>query len=127
MDKGPVNIEWFIGAQTNLAYNCLDKHIEAGQGDKIAFYFEGNDVGQQATMTYSELLGKVCQIGNYLKSAGVKKGDDVTIYMPMICELPAAMVNSFFLTNVHIRVTFRNCACMAGPRNTGVHDIQKIL
>ena len=46
MDKGPVNIEWFIGAQTNLAYNCLDRHIEAGQGDKIAFYFEGNDIGQ---------------------------------------------------------------------------------
>lgn len=103
MDKGSVSVEWFVGAQTNLAYNCLDRHIEAGHGDKVAFYFEGNDLGVQSQMTYSQLLKMVCQIGNYLKSAGVKKGDDVTIYMPMICELPAAMASlpssSFYNTN----------------------------
>ena len=94
-----MKVEWFIGAKTNLAYNCLDRNIKAGLGEKIAFYFEGNDLDQQSTLTYQQLLDLVCKIANYLKSAGVKKGDQVTIYMPMICELPAAMVPfSFFFS-----------------------------
>lgn len=94
MDKGPVSIEWFKGAETNIAYNCLDRHVKAGNGDKIAMYWEGNDLDTDSKITYSELLKMVCRIANYLKSVGIKKGDDVTIYMPMVVELPAAMVTS---------------------------------
>lgn len=92
MEKGPVSIEWFSGAETNLAYNCLDRHVEAGKGDKVAMFWEGNDLDTDSKITYAELLQMVCRIANYLKSIGVKKGDDVTIYMPMVVELPAAMV-----------------------------------
>ena len=92
MDKGPVSIQWFKGAETNLAYNCLDRHVKADNGDKIAMYWEGNDLDTDSKITYSELLEMVCRIANYLKSIGIKKGDDVTIYMPMVVELPAAMV-----------------------------------
>ena len=92
--KGPVSIEWFIGAQTNVCYNALDRHIKAGLGDRVAFYCEGNDLGQESTVTYQQLLDKTCKIANYLKSIGVKEGHDVTIYMPMIAELPAAMVRT---------------------------------
>ncbi len=94
MDKGPVSIQWFKGAETNIAYNCLDRHVKAGNGDKIAMYWEGNDLDTDSTITYSELLKMVCRIANYLKSIGIKKGDDVTIYMPMVVELPAAMVKA---------------------------------
>lgn len=90
-----MKIEWFIGAQTNVSYNCLDRHIANGLGDRVAFYFEGNDIGQESTVTYKQLLASVCRIANYLKSIGVKRGDNVTIYMPMITELPAAMVRPF--------------------------------
>ena len=93
MDKGPVSIEWFSGAETNIAYNCLDRHVEAGKGDKVAMFWEGNDLDTDSKITYAELLQMVCRIANYLKSIGVKKGDDVTIYMPMVVELPAAMVS----------------------------------
>ena len=82
-----------MGAQTNLSYNCLDRHIEHGMGDRVAFYFEGNDIGQESTVTYKQLLAMVCKIANHLRSIGVKQGSDVTIYMPMVPELPAAMVS----------------------------------
>lgn len=93
VNKGPVSIEWFIGAETNVCYNCLDRHIERGLGERTAFFFEGNDVGRESKITYKELRDTVCKISNYLKSIGVKRGDDVTIYMPMTMELPAAMVS----------------------------------
>jgi len=93
VDKGPVSIEWFKGAETNIAYNCLDRHVKAGNGDKVAMYWEGNDLDVDGKITYAELLKMVCRIANYLKSIGIKKGDDVTIYMPMVVELPAAMVS----------------------------------
>ena len=76
-----------------MAYNCLDRHIDNGKGNQIAFYLEGNNLGEQSTLTYRQLLTSVCKIGNYLRSIGVKKGDNVTIYMPMIAELPAAMAS----------------------------------
>ena len=56
--KGPVNVQWFIGAETNLAYNCLDRNVEAGHGDRVAFYWEGNDLGEDSVTTYSELLAQ---------------------------------------------------------------------
>ncbi|GAB4821780.1 hypothetical protein N2152v2_008826 [Parachlorella kessleri] len=108
LNKGAVSIEWFTGAETNVAYNCLDRHVLSGKGDRVAFYWEGNDVGRDSTLTYKQLLDMTNQasggclarpaafspgtLANYLKSIGVGKGDDVTIYMPMIPELPAAML-----------------------------------
>ena len=92
LNNGGVHISWFNGAETNVAYNCLDRHVLAGKGDQPAFFWEGNDVGQATTTTYLQVLQEVCRVGNYLRSQGVGTGDDVTIYMPMIPELPIAMV-----------------------------------
>jgi acetyl-CoA synthetase len=75
-----------------VCYNCVDRHVKEGNGDRVAFFWEGNDVGQATTTTYKELQDMVCQIANYMKSQGVGKGDDVTIYMPMVPELPAVML-----------------------------------
>ena len=57
--KAPVSVQWFTGAETNLAFNCLDRHVEAGLGDRVAFFWEGNDLGEDSTTTYSALLGQV--------------------------------------------------------------------
>lgn len=59
MRKGPIGVKWFTGAQTNVSYNALDRHVKAGRGDKVAFYWEGNDIGMSNTLTYMELLAKV--------------------------------------------------------------------
>uniref|UniRef100_A0A8C8B8W9 Acetyl-coenzyme A synthetase, cytoplasmic n=1 Tax=Otus sunia TaxID=257818 RepID=A0A8C8B8W9_9STRI len=81
------------GATTNICYNLLDRNVnEKKLGDKIAFYWEGNEPGDSAKITYSELLHKVCQFANVLRSQGVKKGDRISIYMPMILELVVAML-----------------------------------
>jgi len=58
--KGPVKIEWFVGAETNLAYNCLDRHVEAGHGDRVAFHWEGNDLNEDCRITYKQLLDQAC-------------------------------------------------------------------
>lgn len=83
--------EWFIGAQTNISYNCLDQHVNAGLGSKIAFHYEGNDM-QTCTYTYANVLQQVCRVGNYLRACGVHKGDDVTIYMTHTPQLIISMV-----------------------------------
>ncbi|PRW59907.1 acetyl-coenzyme A chloroplastic glyoxysomal-like [Chlorella sorokiniana] len=92
LNKGGISLSWFNGAETNVCYNCVDRHVKEGNGDRVAFFWEGNDVGQATTTTYKELQDMVCQIANYMKSQGVGKGDDVTIYMPMVPELPAVML-----------------------------------
>ncbi|KAF2945083.1 hypothetical protein DAI22_02g191500 [Oryza sativa Japonica Group] len=99
--KGPVQISWFKGGKTNICYNAVDRNIEAGNGDKIAMYWEGNEPGQDGKLTYSELLDRVCQLANYLKSVGVGKGDAVIIYLPMLLELPIAMLACARIGAVH--------------------------
>uniref|UniRef100_A0A7I4BMW4 acetate--CoA ligase n=1 Tax=Physcomitrium patens TaxID=3218 RepID=A0A7I4BMW4_PHYPA len=99
--NGRVAVEWFKGGQTNICYNAIDRHVEAGLGDKVAFYWEGNDLGVDASLTYKEVLEKVCQLANYLRSQGVKKGDAVAIYMPMLAELPIAMLACARIGAVH--------------------------
>ncbi|CAH2079568.1 unnamed protein product, partial [Thlaspi arvense] len=99
--KGPIHIEWFKGGITNICYNCLDKNVEAGLGDKTAIYWEGNEPGVGASLTYSESLQQVCQLANYLKDIGVKKGDAVVIYLPMLMELPIAMLACARIGAVH--------------------------
>ncbi|MBI5865058.1 MAG: acetate--CoA ligase [Planctomycetes bacterium] len=80
---------WFVGAQTNLCFNCVDRHVERGLGDKTAILFEG-EPGDVRRLSFRELQTEVCKFANVLKSLGVKKGDRVTIYMPMTPELAIA-------------------------------------
>ncbi|KAJ9521849.1 hypothetical protein QJQ45_024716, partial [Haematococcus lacustris] len=101
LNEGPIHISWFEGAETNIAYNCLDRHVAAGHGDRVALLWEANDPGLDAQLTYQQLLEMVCQIANYLTSIGIRRGDDVTIYMPMLPELPATMLACARVGAVH--------------------------
>ncbi len=83
--------KWFVGGTLNVSYNCLDRHVEAGHGDRVAYYWEG-EPGDKRTITYADLLDEVQRFANVLKSLGVGRGDRVAIYMPMIPELPVAML-----------------------------------
>ncbi len=83
--------KWFVGGRLNVAFNCLDRHVEAGIGDKVAFHFEG-EPGDRRTITYAQLLDEVGRCANALRSLGIERGDRVAIYMPMIPELPVAML-----------------------------------
>jgi acetyl-CoA synthetase len=83
--------KWFVGGKLNVSYNCLDRHVAAGRGDRVAYHWEG-EPGDARTITYAELLGEVQRFANVLKSLGVTRGDRVAIYMPMIPELPVAML-----------------------------------
>jgi acetyl-CoA synthetase len=83
--------KWFIGGRLNVSYNCLDRHVEAGRGDRVAYHWEG-EPGDTRTITYADLHAEVCRFANVLKSLGVRKGDRVNIYLPMIPELPVAML-----------------------------------
>ncbi len=92
--------KWFVGGRLNVSYNCLDRHVEAGRGDKVAYHWEG-EPGDTRTITYSELLSEVSRFANSLKSLGVNRGDRVAIYMPMIPELPVAMLACARIGAVH--------------------------
>ncbi|KAK9835057.1 hypothetical protein WJX81_007577 [Elliptochloris bilobata] len=101
LQSGRVSTRIFAGGRTNIAFNCLDRHVEAGRGSQPCFLWEGNDVGQERKMTYGEVLQEVCRVANWLKSVGVRKGDAVAIYLPLICELPIAMLACTRLGAVH--------------------------
>ena len=84
--------KFYLGGRLNVAYNCLDRHVEAGFGDKVAYHWEGEPVGDRRTISFADLLGEVVQVANGLKKLGVKKGTPVGIYMGMVPELPIAML-----------------------------------
>ena len=100
MDKGDISIKWYEGAKTNITYNCLDRHLET-RGDQVAIIWEGNEPGEDAKFTYKELHAQVCKCANVLKSKGVKRGDRVSIYMPMIPELAIAMMACARIGAIH--------------------------
>ena len=83
--------KWFVGGELNVSYNCLDRHVLAGKGDRVAFHFEG-EPGDTRTVTYAQLLDETQRFANVLKGLGVVKGDRVNIYMPMIPEAAIAML-----------------------------------
>jgi acetyl-CoA synthetase len=83
--------KWFVGAKLNVAHNCLDRHVAAGRGDKVAIHFEG-EPGDTRAITYAELLDEVQRFANVLKGLGVQAGDRVNIYLPMIPEAAVAML-----------------------------------
>ena len=91
MEWTPPWVKWFVGGTLNASYNCLDRHVEAGGGDKVAYHWEG-EPGEERTITYKELLDEVCRFANALKALGVGKGDRVAIYLGMVPELPVAML-----------------------------------
>src|SRR5690348_9823385 len=83
--------KWFIGGTLNVTYNCVDRHVEAGHGDRVAIHFEG-EPGDTRTITYAELQGEVSRAANVLTALGVGTGDRVAIYLPMIPEAAIAML-----------------------------------
>ncbi|GAA5177575.1 acetate--CoA ligase [Rugosimonospora acidiphila] len=89
--SNPPFAKWFVGGTLNVAYNCLDRHIEAGRGAKVAIHFEG-EPGDRRTITYSDLHTSVCRAANALTALGIEPGDRVAIYMPMIPEAAVAML-----------------------------------
>ncbi len=95
-----VRIRWFEGGRTNITYNCLDRHLRS-KGEQEALLWEGNEPGQERTLTYRQLHAEVCKLGNVLKKLGVNKGDRVSIYMPMVPELPVAMLACARIGAVH--------------------------
>ncbi len=92
--------KWFIGGEINITVNCLDRHVAAGRGNRVAFHFEG-EPGDTRTITYAQLLTEVKQTTNALIELGVKKGDRVAIYMPMIPEAAIAMLACARLGALH--------------------------
>lgn len=92
--------KWFEGGKTNICYNCLDRHLDGPNRDKPAIVWEG-EPGDSATLTYAELHSLVCRFANVLKSLGVGKGDRVAIYLPMVVELPAAVLACARIGAVH--------------------------
>jgi len=99
-DANNLHIKWFIGGKLNVAYNCLDRHL-AKRGNQTAIIWEGDDPREDRKLTYRELYEEVCRFGNVLKSRGVKKGDRVCIYMPMIPEAVVAMLACARIGAVH--------------------------
>ena len=93
-------VRWFEGATTNVSYNCLDRHLKH-RGDQIAIIWEGDDPSVDRTLTYRALHDRVCRLGNALKAQGVRKGDRVCIYMPMIPEAAVAMLACTRIGAIH--------------------------
>jgi acetyl-CoA synthetase len=93
-------IKWFQGARLNVSYNCLDRHLEA-RGGQVAILWEGDDPQADKKITYRELHDQVCRFANVLKSRGVKKGDRVSIYLPMIPEIAVAMLACARIGAIH--------------------------
>ena len=99
-DKSNLSVKWYSDGVLNVTENCIDRHLET-RGDKPAIIFEGNHPDDHRTLTYRELHGEVCRFANVLKKLGVKKGDRVTIYMPMIVEAALSMLACARIGAVH--------------------------
>ncbi|MGB8790994.1 MAG: AMP-binding protein, partial [Mycobacterium sp.] len=108
--------KWFTGGTLNVAYNCVDRHVEAGNGDRVAIHWEGERVGEGRTLTYSDLQAEVCKAANALSDLGLVAGDRVAIYMPMIPEAVIAMLACARLGVMHSVVFAGFTATALGAR-----------
>jgi acetyl-CoA synthetase len=96
----PPYARWFVGGRLNVSDNCLDRHVEAGLGERVAFFWEG-EPGDRRVVTYAQLRDEVAQFANALRSLGVGRGDRVNIYLPMVPELPVAMLACARIGAIH--------------------------
>jgi acetyl-CoA synthetase len=101
--SNPPFAKWFVGGKLNVAYNCLDRHVEAGHGDQVAYHWEG-EPGDTRTFTYAQLTEEVCRAANALIELGVQAGDRVAIYLPMIPEAVISMLACARIGAVHMVV-----------------------
>ena len=99
-DKDDLHIRWFYDGTLNVCYNCVDRHVET-KGDDVALIWEGDDPSHDLKITYRELHEKVCKFANSLKALGAKRGDRITLYMPMIPEAAIAMLACARIGAVH--------------------------
>ena len=99
-DRSDLHVRWFSDGELNVCYNCIDRHLE-NRGDKVALIWEGDEPTNDAKITYKELHREVCKFANVLKGMGVKKGDRVTVYMPMILEAAYAMLACARIGAIH--------------------------
>jgi acetyl-CoA synthetase len=88
----PPYAKWYVGGKLNVCFNCVDRHVDAGLGDKVAYHWEGEPEGDRRDLTYADLQREVTRFANVLKELGVRKGTPVAIYMGMVPELPIAML-----------------------------------
>jgi acetyl-CoA synthetase len=100
-DFNKPELKWFVGGKLNVSYNCLDKHIKEGRGNKVALIWQGEPLEENRVFTYQQLHYHVCKFANVLKNQGIKKGDRVSIYLPMIPELPIAMLACARIGAIH--------------------------
>src|SRR5918998_2474048 len=98
--SNPPFAKWFVGGKLNVSYNCLDRHVEAGNGDRVAYHWRGEE-GEELDVTYADLYGDVQRFANALKALGVAKGDVVAIYLPMIPEVAVAMLACARIGAIH--------------------------
>src|SRR4051812_48311525 len=98
--SNPPFAKWFVGGSLNVSYNCLDRHVEAGHGDQVAYHWEG-EPGDIRTITYAQLLDDVSRLANALKSLGVQRGDRVNVYLGMVPELPMSLLACARIGAVH--------------------------
>src|SRR3954465_11559081 len=99
-DSNPPFFKWFKGGKVNASYNCLDRHVEDGKGDKVAFHWRGEG-GEERDVTYAELLRDTQKLANALKDKGIEKDDVVGIYLPMIPEVAVAMLACARIGAIH--------------------------
>ncbi|HEX8382183.1 MAG TPA: acetate--CoA ligase [Sphingomonas sp.] len=99
-DEADFRIRWYADGELNLSYNCLDRHL-ATRGDQVAIVWEGDEPGDSAQVTYRELHAEVCRFANVLKDQGVRRGDRVTVYLPMIVEAAVAMLACARIGAIH--------------------------
>ena len=99
-DSNPPFYKWFTGGKINASYNCLDRHVEEGRGDRVAFHWRGEE-GEERDVTYAEFLRDTQKLANGLKELGIEKGDIVGIYLPMIPEVVVAMLACARIGAIH--------------------------
>ena len=125
LEWNPPWAKWFKEGKLNASHNCLDRHVEAGRGDKVAYHWVGED-GSSRDVTYSELLDTTKRFANVMKSLGVEKGDVVGIYMPMLPETPAAMLACARIGATH-NVVFGGFAVEAVRERMDVSDAKLLV
>ncbi len=100
-DFNEAKIEWFLGGKLNVSVNCLDRHLHGPRKNKAALIWEGDSPEESRTLTYQDVYRETCRFANALRKLGVKKGDRVTIYLPMVPELAIAMLACSRIGAIH--------------------------